>query len=238
MTVLQAYTVEVTDNSNERLSKGLPRHFLREAWYVAKGDKREPHREHGPQTRIIDPTTNEVAFEEWVDHGKVHRADGPASILIDQWQGIRKEQWLFRGEFHRVGGPAISVAGISTGIVRTEEWYNHGKRHRTDGPAYICRNDVTGRPTSETWYRGGLAHRDIGPAEIDWDNEGLQRLEERYFYEDKLHRRDGPACIRYYLPDKSNREEYYIHGDFQYETKCVGRKRTILPYDPRTACQP
>lgn len=227
MALLRTYTVEVTDNSNQRFGKYLPRHFLREAWYIAIGDKRERHREGGPQTRIIDPATNEVAFEEWVDHGVVHRADGPASILTDRFEDIRTEMWFFRGEFHRVGGPALVVAGISTGIVRNEEWHLHGKLHRMDGPAVTLRNDVTGLKTSETWYRGGQAHRDIGPASIEWDNEGRARVSKSYYYEGQLHRRGG-AAVSYYNPfDKTVDESYYIHGDFQKNCRRSGRERTL-----------
>ena len=63
--------------------------------------------------------------EEWVQHGKLHRLDGPAFIC----SLVRYREWYVNGIIHREDGPArVWDDG-------KEEWFNNGCRHRLNGPA-------------------------------------------------------------------------------------------------------
>ena len=78
-------------------------------WRTAR---RVLHRVGGPA--VIRPGPK---FEEWYQHGKLHREDGPA--IIDYYGS---QYWFLNGKRHRTDGPAVVHHD------GTLQWYEHGVR--------------------------------------------------------------------------------------------------------------
>lgn len=76
--------------------------------------------------------------EEWYQHGKLHRLDGPAIYIPRKY-----EAWYINGYKHRDDGPAIIQAN------GRQEWWYHGILHRENGPAIIYEDGV------KVWYLHG-----------------------------------------------------------------------------------
>lgn len=88
------------------------------------------HREDGPAHLEI---CDNLRFEIWYRHGKLHHPNGePAFIKADE-EGIPLlREYYLDGQLHRIGGPAIIGRNF-------EEWYRLGRRHSLVGPSIIKR---------------------------------------------------------------------------------------------------
>jgi hypothetical protein len=65
-------------------------------------------------------------------NGWVHREDGPAQTLSNNWM-----KWYYNNQLHRTDGPAI-VMNSSDNIEYTLAWYAHGVQHRDNNmPSYV-----------------------------------------------------------------------------------------------------
>jgi hypothetical protein len=89
--------------------------------------------------------------KEWRnEHGKLHRAGGPAYTRYDYNNSVDIELFAFNGVKHREDGPA-EIIYYSNGIIRLESFFLNGIRHREDGPAYVCYN-LDGSISFESFY--------------------------------------------------------------------------------------
>lgn len=143
------------------------------------------HREGGPAKQWQDGT------QEWYQHGKPHREDGPA-FVHEQGQ---KLVWMHHGLVHRLDGPAVIQPDCSW-------WYQQGKLHRLDGPALMSTNGV------QKWFQRGQYHREDGPALLRINPKDGKVLEERWYRQGQLHREDGPA-----LQTAKGVKKWYLLGN-------------------------
>ena len=109
--------------------------------------------EHGQVHRTDGPAIVRVSGNRyWYENNTVHRIDGPAVELVDGGK-----EWYKNGKLHRIGGPAIEWAD------GTNHWYDNGKQHRPDGSAIKQTNG------NNYWSKNGKRHRIGGPA-VEWSN--------------------------------------------------------------------
>jgi hypothetical protein len=92
------------------------------------------------------------SVEEWYQHGKRHRINGPA-----HQDSNGNAAWYVNGQYHRENGPALEYTQGK------KIWYVNGQLHRTDGPAVIFADGK-----QEWWFKNRL-HRVDGPAVIHAD---------------------------------------------------------------------
>lgn len=93
-----------------------------------------PHRASADGPAVAAPE-----FTAYLEHGRVHRTDGPARVYPDgTWV------WCCKGLVHRDGGPARRLA--SDGCM---EWWQRGQLHRDDGPAVVYPDGLL------AWYKHG-----------------------------------------------------------------------------------
>jgi hypothetical protein len=132
---------------------------------------------------------------EYYYHGDIHRVDGPARILIDDF-GIN-EFWYYKSVLHRSGDkPAIKRA---SGDIY---YYVNGMLHRdNDQPAQILSDG------SKKWYTKGKLHRGNDKPAIEMGNG------DRFWFQNNLrHRENGkPAVIL-----KNGKKEYYYHDTLSF----------------------
>jgi hypothetical protein len=75
--------------------------------------------------RFVVTANDGVTIEDWYKDGKLHRDDGPATVISDGYKA-----WYWKGFFHRTNGPArIWGDGTKewwiTGCCYTKEkWWN------------------------------------------------------------------------------------------------------------------
>jgi hypothetical protein len=51
--------------------------------------------------RFVFTANDGVTIEDWYKDGKLHRDDGPATVISDGYKA-----WYWKGFFHRTNGPA------------------------------------------------------------------------------------------------------------------------------------
>jgi hypothetical protein len=122
-------------------------------------------------TKIRDPKTNEITFEEWTDQatGELHNPDGPAQTWIEEVDGrLRKFTCYFRqGKSHRDGDePAYTVTDIETGIDIIRQWRRFDEWHRDEEnqPCGLWTDLESGVANVELYAINGSFHRTDGPA--------------------------------------------------------------------------
>jgi len=86
---------------------------------------------------------------------KIHRA--PDCLKRGRNRPLRDyESWYDPdGKLHRENGPASVMYDIETGIAINEGWFKHGTLHRADGPATVIRDGTTGQLRWTSWYVEG-----------------------------------------------------------------------------------
>jgi hypothetical protein len=162
------------------------------------------HREDGPAQ--IYWNKGIITTELWYLHNQRHRIDGPAYIDYDDGE----RRWYLHGKFHRnQEGPDAGPAIIKS--CGCETWYLEGKMHRVQGPAviYCLKHSTNGK---EEWWLENERHRLDGPA-ITSHNARTQITREQWFKAGKLHCEHGPAIILRYSNNLILEEHWYVDNE-------------------------
>ena len=107
-----------------------------------------------------EPAITSETYNEWYDHGRLHRSGKPAHIptlsspTIGGYIRYSKTSYFHYGKRHRIGGPAIIDHSDNS-----ETWYYKGQKHRIGGPAITNLSSIS-------YYSFGSLHREDGPALI------------------------------------------------------------------------
>ena len=116
--------------------------------------------------------------EKYCHLGKLHREDGPASIIRYANGNIRVEMYYWDDKWHRENGPAICL-WHENGNIEQMLYYQHGRKHRVDGPQ--CQVfDVNGHLRIEDWCIDGKLHRIGKPAILEWNS--MTNSYDEYWY--------------------------------------------------------
>lgn len=164
------------------------------------------HRRDGPAQIVIDNFYRETC-EEWYLRGEHHREDGPALIERDTTGALIQAEWMIQGDLHREDGPAV-ICGTGNGGARVLSWYLGGRQHREDGPAVI-------KPSYCAWYRYGKLHREGGlPA--------LITIEDGYAVGYKI-------CVNGQIIDSVHHQDSeYTYKDGQWTKDAFGEDGSIV----------
>jgi uncharacterized protein YodC (DUF2158 family) len=184
------------------------------------------HREDGP-AHIVTNAAGVVIQEEWWQHGKLSRDDGPATTVLSD-DGDTTCQWFCQHQLHNADGPAVTVSNGN--VIIKEMYYKSGVLHRKDGPA-LTKRRADGSVKLQEWRYWGDLHRVDGPAVIKTDIDGSRVGS--YFDGGDLHRADGPAIISI-KKDGSRSESYHSRGRIYREH---GPTRVATYADGRTVKQ-
>jgi hypothetical protein len=150
------------------MSKELRQHInldsgviVKEAYWLDGKLHRRPNEGPAVVTRDVSfDYTVMVTCEEYREHGRLHREDGPAQIVRDRkTRTVTLEEYRVKGRLHRnsVQGPALLIRDAKTSIAVREHYVEIGKFHRDpfDGPAIIERNGKTGAVWKEEYWQHG-----------------------------------------------------------------------------------
>lgn len=107
---------------------------------------------------------------------------------------LKSEKWLEHGQLHREDGPAVIIY-YEDGTVGSEKWYKNGELHREDGPAEIHYNEDNS-VWREYWYVNGDLHRLDGPAEIYYDENGKIEVEAYSYQGEELSESDFNKVLK------------------------------------------
>jgi len=206
------YLIEVTEGTlRYETAESTESFWFQKGTRVYLDDQGRPHREGAPA--VLESEGQET----WYKHGRRHRDDGPAEIIVMGSTTITT--WYHEGRRHRDNGPAIITVEEVPEYGHKEEkyeWCQNGRRHRDDGPAVITKAQTltelgSVEETTETWYQKDKKHRKGGPAHSDsW---GIRE----YYHNGHLHCLTGPAKYRDKVELDAAAEEHSILVDFEPE---------------------
>lgn len=119
---------------------------------------------------------------------------GPHDAAYYENGSLKSERWLEHGQLHREDGPAVIIYH-EDGTVGSEKWYKNGELHREDGPAEIHYNEDNS-VWREYWYVNGDLHRLDGPAEIYYDENGKIEVEAYSYQGEELSESDFNKVLK------------------------------------------
>jgi hypothetical protein len=146
--------------------------IIHEAHYLGRVEHRDPN--EGPSSISRDVEYGVVRRELYRVNGKVHRDNGPAFIVRDEWplDHVTYEKYCRHGRPHRdpKEGPAEIRYTRSLKVASEEKYWWKGDFHRdpNDGPAVLVRHYRTGAILREEYWVNGEkisdpSHRLPGP---------------------------------------------------------------------------
>ena len=118
--------------------------------------------------------TDDISIRYYLN-GELHRKNGPALILYNNYDYIRAKFYYIKDSLHRENGPA-EIDYYSNGNIETKIYYKNGIIHRENGPANIYHNEYGFIEKKEYYFNGIKFNPDNLPFKLPIDTEEKEFL--------------------------------------------------------------